>query len=122
MAQATQTLYEKLGGKPAVEAVVGEFYKRVLSDSSLKSFFDSTDMGRQKQHQVNFISMALGGPNQYSGRSMRKAHETLKLTENHFNSVAGHLVETLKWAKVEEADINAVVETISPLKDDIVTA
>ncbi len=123
MSQVVATsLFEKLGGKPAIEAVVEEFYIRVLADADLKGFFAGTDMDNQAKQQVNFLTMALGGPNDYEGRPMKEAHEDLGITEHHFNLVAGHLVATLKWAGVCESDINEVVAAVAPLKEAIVTA
>ena len=46
------SLYERLGGKPAVEAAVGVFYERIMSDKGLIPFFKGVDMVKQKQHQV----------------------------------------------------------------------
>ncbi len=119
-AVAAPSLFDKLGGAPAIEAVVTEFYKRVLADKELKGFFNTTDMDKQRRHQTQFISMALGGPNQYTGRSMKAAHADMKIKENHFNLVAGHLVETLKSFNISQADIDEVVSKVGPLKDDIV--
>ena len=122
MTLATTTLFEKLGGKTAIEAVVKDFYKRVLADAQLRGYFDDTDMDRQTQQQIKFISMALGGPNEYNGRSMKQAHENLGITEHHFNLVAGHLVGALKGAGVAQADVDEVIAVVGPLKGDIVTA
>ena len=122
MTQAVATLYEKLGGAVAVEAVVGDFYKRVLADNELRGFFAKTDMTVQTEQQIRFLSMALGGPNEYKGRSMSDAHKGMGITEHHFGLVAGHLVATLEGAGVGQDEINAVVGLVGPLKDDIVTA
>ncbi len=116
------TLFEKLGAKPAIEAVVKEFYKRVLDDPELKGFFDGIDMDKQTRQQVAFLSMALGGPDEYQGRSMKDAHKHMGITRIHFDRVAHHLVETLKWAGVSEEIINEVVSIVAPLKADIVAA
>lgn len=115
------TLFEKLGGAPAIEAVVKEFYTRVLSDDELKGYFDGINMDIQTQQQIKFITMAVGGPNAYQGRSMKDAHETLAITGPHFDKVAGHLVDTLKWAGVADELVNEVVAIVGPLKADIVT-
>lgn len=122
MQQSKTSLYAKLGGRPAVELVVNEFYKRVLADNQLKGFFAKTDMVKQKRHQVNFVSMALGGPNQYTGRTMKKAHDGMKITAKHFDLVAGHLVGALKHAGVAQEDINQVVGAVAPLKSEVVSA
>lgn len=123
MTQAlTVTLFEKLGGKPAITAVTNEFYKRVLADPDLKGYFSKTNMDKQIESQIDFLSMALGGPNNYKGKDMKSAHKGMGITEPHFGKVAGHLVDSLKWAKVPDEDIDAVIALVGPLKADIVTA
>ena len=71
------TLYQRLGGKPGVDAVVDLFYDRVLKDESLRRFFDGVDMERQRHHQKMFMAMAFGGPEQYAGSGLREAHAHL---------------------------------------------
>ncbi|RME39572.1 MAG: group 1 truncated hemoglobin [Planctomycetota bacterium] len=118
----TQTLFEKLGGRPAVETVVKDFYRRVLNDPHLSGFFENVDMDHQTRQQIAFLTAALGGPDNYRGRNMKDAHAHLGITEFHFDKVAGHLVDTLKAAGVPQADIDAVVELVAPLKADVVSA
>ena len=123
MAQTIATsLFDKLGGTAAVEVVVKEFYERVLSDGELKGYFANTNMDRQIQQQIKFLSMALGGPNDYDGRPMREAYEHIGITDHHFDLVAQHLVAALQWGGVCENDINEVVAIVAPLKKQIVTA
>lgn len=121
MPHCTTTLYDQLGGKTAITAVVEEFYKRVLADPELNGFFVQTDMEHQREQQIKFLAMALGGPNEYQGKSMEAAHHTLGITEHHFGLVAGHLVGALEWAGVKQPEIDAVVAIVGPLKDQIVT-
>ncbi|MCH8967346.1 MAG: group 1 truncated hemoglobin [Planctomycetes bacterium] len=122
MPVATETLFDKLGGSKAIESVVDEFYKRVLGDEELRGFFAETDMDKQRRHQTNFITMALGGPNKYSGRSMKIAHEDFRITSDHFDRVAGHLADALAWAGVGQEQIGEVLAIVGPLKGDVVTA
>lgn len=115
-----QTLYEKVGGEEAVSKVVDYFYDElVLKDESVNHFFVDTDMEKQKSHQTKFISFALGGPKQYSGKSMAKAHEGLNLQPEHFNSIATHLHDALAHFGVPEADIQTALSKVATLKDDI---
>lgn len=86
----TTSLYEKFGGQQAIKRVVDDFYKRVLADDTVNHFFAHTDMEKQRRHQSNFISYALGGPEEYTGRSMEKAHTGLNLQPEHFNAIALH--------------------------------
>lgn len=115
------SLFEKLGGRQAVEAVAKEFYKRILSDPQVAGFFRDTNMDFQIQQQIKFLSMALGGPNEYEGRNMKDAHHDLGITDHHFDVVASHLVDALKWAGVGQEDIDAVVDLVVSLKGGIVT-
>ena len=120
MTVATTTLFDQIGGATAVKAVVEEFYKRVLADTDLKGYFATTDMDKQTQQQIKFITMALGGPNDYDGRSMKEAHEGMSVTEVHFDQVATHLVETLQWAGVGQKEVDEIVAVVGPLKAEIV--
>ncbi|ARU61877.1 group 1 truncated hemoglobin [Tumebacillus avium] len=117
--QETQSLYEKLGGQEAISAVVDNFYDRMMKDDTVNHFFKTTDMDKQRRHQAQFISFALGGPNQYSGKSMEKAHEGMNLQMAHFMAVAHHLSDALRDFNVSEADIDTVVNHLLTLKDDI---
>jgi len=76
-------------------------------------------MVKRERYQVNFVSMALGGPNQYAGRTMKKAHEDIKITAKHFDLVAGHLMRALQKAGVAQDDINQVAGAVAPLKSEV---
>lgn len=114
------TLYERIGGAPAVRAAVDQFYVRVLGDPLLASFFGETNMDRLKAHQFAFLSQAMGGPKKYAGASMRVAHAHLRIERRHFDAVAGHLVETLKSLGVADDIIAEVVTALTPLAAEIV--
>ena len=115
----TTNLYEKFGGQQAIERVVDDFYKRVLADDTVNHFFAHTDMEKQRHHQSEFISYALGSPNQYTGRSMEKAHTGLNLQPEHFDAIALHLGEALGEQGVSQEDINSVLARVSTLKEAI---
>ena len=113
------TLYEKLGGQQAVKQVVDDFYKDILADDTVNHFFAHTDMERQRRHQTAFISYALGGPAQYTGRSMEKAHAGLNLQPEHFDAIVKHLSNALAEHRVLPEEINAVIERVATLKEAI---
>ena len=116
------SLFERIGGEAAVEAAVGIFYDKVLGDETLAPFFDGVDMDRQRGMQRDFMSMAFGGPSNYTGRDLRAAHAPLVaegLNESHFNSVAGHLQATLEELGVPEELMEEVMTTVASTKDDV---
>lgn len=116
------SLYERLGGAAAVEAAVVKFYDKVLADDALKPFFKDTDMDKQYKMQQAFLTVAFGGPNNYSGRGMRAAHTKAVsegLNETHFDKVVGHLAETLQELGVSGEDIQEVATVAATVKDDV---
>lgn len=113
------SLFERIGGSAAVNAAVDIFYDKVLADKRISHFFDNLDMVAQANKQKNFLTMAFGGPHNYTGRDMRQGHAHLSLTEEHFNAVAENLVATLKELNVAQSDIDEVVQIALSTKDDV---
>ena len=114
------SLYSQVGGEAAVRAVVSEFYNRVLSDQALAPYFRHKQRKGLEEAQVQFFTQALGGPKIYQGRSMADAHKNLHITAKNFDRVAVHLKETLESLGVESGHIDTIMNTVAPLKGDIV--
>ena len=117
--ETEQTLFQKIGGMPAVNAAVDIFYDKVLADETISHFFEHTKMASQAGKQKAFLAYAFGAPLAYTGKSMRAAHAHMNLTEEHFNAVATHLVSTLKELNVSPAVIDEVVNVAVSTKDDV---
>jgi len=113
------SLYQKLGGKPSMDAAIDAFYVKVLADDRVKHFFDDVSMDKQRRKQKEFLSAAFGGPLPWTGKNMRKAHEGMGLTETHFNAIAENLVNTLKDLKISQELIDQVVAIALTTKDDV---
>ncbi|RAW01012.1 PAS domain S-box protein [Pseudochryseolinea flava] len=97
------SLFERIGGKEALNAAVDIFYKKVLEDPRINSFFQATDMKRQRTKLKSFLAMALGAPVKYTGKDLESAHAPLVakgLNEDHFIIVAQHLEATLNELNV----------------------
>jgi hemoglobin len=110
------TLYERLGGRDAIETVVDEFYDRVLADPQLAPYFEDVDMASQRAHQTAFIVAVTGGPAEYDGDDMREAHAHLDLSESDFEAVAGHLDDALAECGVADEDRETVISEVASLK------
>jgi hemoglobin len=115
------SLYQSLGGAPAIAAAVDSFYERVLADASLAPAFAGIPLSRLKHHQRAFLTRALGGPAYYAGRDMRAAHVDLAITDEHFDRVAQHLAGTLTALGVDAILIAQVIAGIASLRAEIVT-
>lgn len=93
------SLYERIGGEPAVNAAVDKFYEKVLADDRIKHFFVDVDMAKQHRMQKGFFTFAFGGPANYSGKGMQAAHRRLVtekgLNDSHYDAVMENLGATL---------------------------
>lgn len=112
--------YERVGGGPAVTAVVDRFYQTVLADPQLSGYFDDVNMTRLKRHQVLLVSQVLGGPAQYDGRDLAAAHSSLDVTATDFGRVVDHLVAAMQEAAVPPDIIERVGATLAKTEPDIV--
>lgn len=115
------SIYEEIGGQDALIAVVDDFYERVLADPDLTTFFTGINLPRLKGMQVEFFAGALGGPDQYHGRTMQEVHRGRGIAQNHFDLVAGHLNDALTAAGVPADTADTIIGTVAPLADDIVS-
>ncbi|WP_459193745.1 group I truncated hemoglobin [Halosimplex sp. J119] len=116
----TESLYAKIGGRDAVEAVVSDFYDRVFADPQLEPYFEGTDREALYAHQVQFISAVAGGPASYDGDDMGPAHEGLGITGADFDRVATYLDEALEANGVTDEDRESILEAVDALKPAIV--
>ena len=113
-------LYERLGGKPAITAVVEDFVGRVAADSRINGKFANTDIPRLKMLLVEQICQASGGPCTYTGRSMKATHTGMGVSSAEFDALVGDLVATLNKFKVPEREKNELLGALGPMKKDIV--
>ncbi|HSV67942.1 MAG TPA: group 1 truncated hemoglobin [Mycobacteriales bacterium] len=116
------SIFEQIGGPPAVSAAVDDFYHRVTTDPRLEHYFADIDLDRLKAHQRSFLAAALGGPSEYRGRTMADAHADLAITSTEFDTVVMHLVDTLTALEVPADLIGSIGEALGPLKGEIVNA
>lgn len=116
-----QSLYDRLGGKPAITAVVDDFVANVASDPRINPQFANTDIPRLKRLLVEQICADTGGPCQYTGRDMRTAHAGLGISGAQFNALVEDLVKTLNKFKVPAQEQKELLAVLGPMKTDIVT-
>ena len=105
------SLYETLGGQPAIEAAVEIFYRKMLADDRVAPFFEGVDMDKQAAKQIGFLTMVTGGPHNYTGKDMREGHAHLLqkgLNDSHVDVVIEHLGGTLKELGVSDEQIQQV--------------
>ena len=118
--ETTKTLYDRLGGKAAITAVVDQFVTNVADDKRINARFSTTDIPRLKKNLVDQVCMASGGPCTYSGRDMTTTHAGMKITAADFNALVEDLVASLNKFKVSETEKKELLGILGPMKKDIV--
>jgi len=125
VAKDKKTLYDNLGKKKGITAVVDDFVGRCAADSRINGFFKATAadparLAKFKMNLVNQICQASGGPCKYTGKSMKEAHAGMGVSTADFNALVEDLVAALDKFKVAEADKNTLLGVLGPMKGDIV--
>ncbi|MBN8690872.1 MAG: group 1 truncated hemoglobin [Armatimonadetes bacterium] len=118
----SESLFAKLGGSAAVDAAVDKFYRRVLADDRVNRFFEGVDMDKQATKQKAFLTMAFGGPNNYTGLDMKKGHEHLLkmgMDDTHFDAIVENLGATLKDMGVADELIAQVAATAETTREAV---
>ena len=124
MSLTSVSLFDQLGGPAAVEAAVDNFYRKVLKDERVAHFFDDVDMDRQRAKQKAFLTMAFGGPHNYSGKDMRNGHAhlvTRGLNDSHVDAIIEILGATLKEMGVADALIQQVAAIAESTRADVLS-
>jgi hemoglobin len=114
------SLYQRLGEKPAITAVVDDFVARVAADSRSNGRFANANIPRLKMNLVDQICAASGGPCVYTGRDMRTAHAGMGISNADFDALVGDLVATLNKFKVPDREKQELLSVLGPMRKDIV--
>jgi len=115
-----KSLYDRLGGLPAIKAVIDDFVGRVAADNRVNKKFGKSDIARVKLHLVEQVCAATGGPCEYTGLDMVKSHKNMKVTEGEFGALVEDLVATLDKFNVPQAEKDELLGILGPLKSQIV--
>jgi hemoglobin len=124
-AMKEKSLYDRLGGKKAITAVVDEFVGRVAADTRINAFFaataaDAKRLATFKGKLVDQICEASGGPCKYTGKDMKSAHMGMGISGGDFNALVEDLVGALDKFKVPQHEKDQLLGALAPMKTDIV--
>jgi hemoglobin len=114
------SLYDRLGGKPAITAVVDQFVANIAADSRINQRFAKTDIPKLKGHLVDQICEATGGPCKYAGRDMVTTHKGMNVTQGEFDATGQALAAALDKFNVPAAEKNQLLAAIGGMRNDIV--
>jgi hemoglobin len=120
MTMQTKSLYDRLGGGDAINALTESWVARVGGDDRANGKFARTDIDRLKKEVVDQLCEATGGPCKYTGRSMLETHAGMKVTAGEFDVVMQHLDAALDELNVPKTDQDELVGLLRPMRADIV--
>ena len=115
-----KSLYDRLGGKDAIKAVVDEFVTRVAGDARINKKFARSNIDRVKFELVEQICAASGGPCKYTGLDMKTAHKNMGVTEGEFNALVEDLVGALDKFNVGQKEKGDLLKILGPTQSQIV--
>jgi hemoglobin len=115
-------LYDLIGGRQTIWAATESFYRRVLADSRISHFFESTDMAHLRARQSMFISMLLGGRTVYTGKDITAAHagaHAQGLNDTHFDIFLKHFSDALEEVGVKADKAEKVMNLLESKRDTV---
>ncbi|HWY96948.1 MAG TPA: group 1 truncated hemoglobin [Steroidobacteraceae bacterium] len=120
-ARADKTLYESMGGEPALRTAVEHFADLVQTDDRINFTFAEADMSKFKKLIFEQLCNLSGGPCKYTGRDMRTSHVKLNINNAEFNALAEDLYIALDRAGIPYRLQNKLMALLAPMQHDIVT-
>lgn len=118
--ETTRSLYDRLGGKPVIQAIVDDFVGNVAADSRINGRFAQTNVPRLKTLLVEQLCQATGGPCVYTGRDMRSAHAGMGITDAEFDALGADMAKSLDTLKVPAAEKNELLTMLGGLRSQVV--
>lgn len=122
---STKSLYERLGGQPAIVAVTNGLVDRILADTRINKWFAHASSSPEntaayKAKLASFLCKSTGGPCEYTGADMTTVHKGRGVTDDAFSAVAEDLSKQLDQLKVPEKEKREVMALVGSLKSSIV--
>lgn len=124
-----KSLYDRLGGGPAVKAVVSDFVDRAAGDPKVNftrqghpNHWDATpeNVAKLKEHLTQFVAQATGGPKEYMGKDMPTVHKDMQITNEEFDAIAADLKATLDKFNVPAKEQGELMAIVGSTHDQIV--
>lgn len=115
-----KTLYDRLGGQPAVAAVVDDFVANIAADPVINQRFARTDIPKLKRLLNEQICEATGGGCKYTGRNMRESHRGMRISTAEFNAMGADMMMTLEKFNVPPREKDEVMALLGSMGPEIV--
>ena len=114
------SLYDRFGGKDALDKIIANFYLKVMSNDVTREFHEEVDMAIQKPKFRTFIAKVTGGPDEYKGRDLKIVHTGMNLEDEHFDTIVDLLCQAMKETKVPQPLIDELIAILAPYREKVV--
>lgn len=78
------SLFDELGGEPALRRIIDRFVDRLFDDMMIGFLFQRANRERIKEKEFEFAAQFLGAPVEYSGRALEDAHRRHRIFDGQF--------------------------------------
>jgi hemoglobin len=114
------SLYERLGRRPGIDAVMHTFVGNIGRDKRINVRFMFVDMDVLQSHLTDQVCAASGGPCPYTGRQMKPLHASMHVRGAEFDAMGEDLVAAFKSNSVPEREQKELLAIIGSTRSDIV--
>ena len=115
-------LYQALGAKPGLEALMEVFVAGLKADKRIGEQFKDTKSSFLAAQLVDQVCMATGGPCKYDGPDMKTAHADMGITRANFNALVEVLQVAMDARNIPFATQNQLLARLAPMHRDVITA
>ena len=120
MSSEETSLYHRIGGQETIQKLMHSFYETVVTDPEIGPFFENVDVNKIRTMQEEFFGAALGGPVEYTGIELARAHSSKGIERKHFAHYVELLLNTLQSFDIDEKDITEIIDRVNLYVNDIV--
>ncbi len=120
-APATDPLFDSLGGKPGIDALVDDFVPRLVADAKIGTFFKDTHLRELRKQLADLLCAVSGGGCVYEGGDMKSAHAAMKIAKADFNRLVEILQDSMDARAIPFAEQNHLLARLAPMHRDVIT-
>jgi hemoglobin len=125
------SLYERMGGKKQVAAVVSDWITLIQTDPRINLYFKNTSMDAFSTKLTTKICQLSGGGCKYQGLDMRRAHmpgvikrasggAQSSVGETEFNAMIENLTRALDKHKIAAQEKTELIALMGQMKEDVI--
>ena len=116
---AAPTLYDRIGGRAALTAVVDDAIENVSADPRINRRFANAGPGLTK-NLVDLLCLRAGGPCKYAGLDMAAAHEGMFINDDEFDALVEDIAKSLDKFKVPAREKGESIAILRQMRNAIV--